>query len=88
MIYFAMALFLFDEKREGWQELKREAERASLRQLKAEGYKRVSVCSESCCDACNALNGSVYAIDEAIEEGLLPVASQREDWCNSSWSPA
>ena len=71
-----------------WRSLRREAELAALRDLKANGFvKRVQLLTMGCCLACTALNGTVVTVAAELGGPSIPAPGCDAPWCLCVYAP-
>ena len=102
MVYFQMALFLHEERRNPFK-LKQEAIKSDLSKWRKQAEKgsldlernrvKVITCGSDSCAECRKLNGATFHLDEAFEKMPIPVracAKWSEEnsygWCRCEYA--
>lgn len=91
--YYDMALIL-NEENKPCQHLLRPANKMKLMSLKKQGFEKVRIFSEGCCESCQKLNGRILAINEALKAMPLPnkncthkLYNEKESFCICIYEP-
>lgn len=83
MLYWQQARLLYEQGKEFFR-LLQEASRCELRNYQSSGVcKKVEILTagDQSCDKCNALNGKVFTIKNALETMPIPVKDCEKRWC-------